>query len=130
MNLWLHMYVCCCEPSLDMYAQLTVLSFVIFCCIRMHMWTLHSCTAGYMYYWIYVCWSWSCTAGYIYICWIYVLLDRCTTVYMLLLLPETSTKKCYMAYKPCTPAIWHPAYKPYSCGELISRVAQHLTPGL
>jgi hypothetical protein len=29
----------------------------------------------------------------IYICWIYVLLDRCTTVYMLLLLPEASTKK-------------------------------------
>ena len=68
-NFWLH--VCCCEPSLDMYAQLTVLSFVIFCCIRMHMWTLHSCTAGYMYYLIYVCWSWSCTAGYIY------LLDIC-----------------------------------------------------
>ena len=89
-----------------------------------------------MYGWIYVlldicllvmvmyCWI------YIYICWIYVLLDRCTTVYMLLLLPETSTKKCYMAYKPCTPAIRHLAYKPYSCGELISRVAQHLAPGL
>ena len=77
-----------CMHCVDL--KLTVLSFVIFCCIRMHMWTLHSCTAGYMYYLIYVCWSWSCTAGYIYLFYIcaagYIyLLDICAAGYIYLL---------------------------------------------
>jgi len=73
---WLHMYVCCCEPSLDMYALCGPETYGPFLCdLLLH--TYAYVDFALMYGWIYVLLD-ICLLVMVMYCWIYIyLLDIC-----------------------------------------------------